>query len=409
MTSFITPAGAAGGDPPRPAEASSPAAILDAETAARRRLTHALGVELRRRLIPLVRANLIPLDAACRVLQDAGLAPLPRMWKVRLTPAVTRQAEHTSLDQAVTTSRDLFGQAVRQALGPAATIAFERPPQALAAGPRDRAGYRLYDIWSQSTVTALVRAETGDQARTKAVVMLRDALYELSGVMANVGTGASVQAEPDQPVELNVDTDAPHQLYPTPPSYTTGVTEARAARHLAMQAWQHQVRRIRAALIDALATGELDGHAGGHGPYGLVDDLLRDLGLSGLPHAHLYEIAAAIPLTVIADNPAAARLAAYRVVGDGCAVHPQDGLPITVSSTFREPDIVAAGEGGYLVTWHETYLVCLRATGSPRLAEHAVRLQLSVLAEQLPDIAAVPLTTVYLGEHIDHRLDPNRD
>ena len=77
--------------------------------------------------------------------------------------------------------------------------------------------------------------------------------------------------------------------------------------------------------------------------------------------------------------------------------------------SIRDPDVVAAGAGSYRVTWHETYLVCLRATHSPRLAEHAVRLQLSVLAGELPDIATVPLSTVYLGEHIDHRLDPDRD
>ena len=27
----------------------------------------------------------------------------------------------------------------------------------------------------------------------------------------------------------------------------------------------------------------------------------------------------------------------------------------------------------------------------------------------LPDIASLPLVTAYLGEHIDHRLDPDRD
>jgi len=417
MTTPTTPAGAAGVDPPHPGgpeltDTGTPASILYAEAAAWRRLTHALGVELRRRLIPLVRARLLPLDVACGVLHAAGLPPLPRMWRVKLAPTVTRQASHTSLDQAVTTLRDLLGQATRQALGPAATIAFERPPQALAAGPRNRAGLRPYDIWSQPTITALVRAETGRQARTKAVVMLRDALYELSGVMANVGDGASVQAEPDpyQPVELDVDTDAAHQPYTPPPSYgAEHITQARTARYLAMQAWQHLVRRLRAALIDVLLFGDVDAKAGRHAPYGLIDDLLRDLGLPGLPRAHQYEIATAIPLTVTADSPAAARLASYRLVRDACAAQPRYGLPISVSSTVREPDIIGVGERSYKVTWHQTYLICLRAIQSPRLAEQTVRLQLNVLAHELPDIATVPLTTVYLGEHIDHRLDPDQD
>jgi hypothetical protein len=115
------------------------------------------------------------------------------------------------------------------------------------------------------------------------------------------------------------------------------------------------------------------------------------------------------PLTVDVDTPAAALIAAYRLVRDATATCPQYGLPISVSVTVREPDITALGTGGFQVTWYETYLVCLRATHAPRLAEHAVRLQLSVLAETLSHIATVPLSTAYLGEHVDHRLDPDRD
>jgi hypothetical protein len=207
-----------------------------------------------------------------------------------------------------------------------------------------------------------------------------------------------------------VDTDAPRQPYTPPPGYGLGSTmEASTARRLAMQAWQHLVRQIRAELIDVLVAADIDDQPGRYAPYGLVDDLIRDLGLPGLPHAHLHEISTAVPVTVTADSPGTARLAAHRIMRDASATCPQYGLPITVSSTFRDPDIVAADSSGYRVTWRETYLVCLRATHSPRLAEHAVRLQLSVLAEQVPDIATVPLITAYLGEHIDHRLDPDRD
>ncbi len=176
-----------------------------------------------------------------------------------------------------------------------------------------------------------------------------------------------------------------------------------------MQAWQSQVRRIRAALIDALITTELGDRSGGHTPYGIVNDLLVDLGLPGLPLAHLYEITAAIPLTVAADTPAAARIAAHRLVRDAAATCPQYGLPISASAAFREPDIIDCGTRRFQVTWYETYLVCLRATHAPRLAKHAVRLQLSVLAETVPHVASVPLTMAYLGEYVDHRLDPDRD
>mgnify|MGYP001385164946 CR=1 FL=1 len=398
-------------EPPAGATVTA-AAVVWQEVAAWRRLTHALGDEVRRRLIPLVRANLVPLDVACQILQRAGLPPLPRRWAVQLAPAVTRRASATSPDQAVQTFRDELHLAVRQALGPAAIIAFDQPPQARATGPRDSAGRRPYDLWSQPVITATVRADTGDRARTTAVTRLLDELAGLVGVTADLDNAARVQVEPDEhtPVELDVDADAPFQPHPLPPLFGMGqLTEARTARHLAMQVRHHLAGQLRAALIDALVTGDLDAQPGRHAPYGLIDDLLRDLGLPGLPHAHQYEITTAIRLTVTADNPQTARVAAYRILRDASATCPQFGLPITVSSTHRDPEIVADGERSFQVTWHHSYLVCLRAAHCTQLAEQAVRLQLSVLADELPQIGTVPLTTVYLGEHVDHRLDPDRD
>lgn len=415
MTSPTTPPAAA---PPHsgdsaPTDPQTPAAILYAQATAWRHVTHALGVELRRRLIPLVRARLFPLDVACRVLQAAGLPPLPRMWTVQLAPNLSRHTHSTSPERAVTEMRDglhqAVRQAVRQALDLAATITFEQPPQALAAGPRDESGRRPYHILCQPVITATVRAETSDQAHTTTVALLRAGLPGVDADLADPGV-VYVDPDPHCAVELDVDTDGPHQPYTPPLVYGAGGTiEAGTARRLAMQAWQHLVRQIRAALIDVLLTGDIDEQPGRHAPYGLIDDLLRELGLPGLPHAHLYEIATVIPVTVAADTPAVARLAAYRLMRDASTTSPQYGLPITHSSTFRDPDFVAAGDGSYRVMWRETYLVCLRATHSPRLAEHAVRLQLSVLADELPDIATVPLSTVYLGEHIDHRLDAAHD
>ena len=222
-----------------------------------------------------------------------------------------------------------------------------------------------------------------------------------------------MHVEPDvcSPAELNVDTDAPYQAFPTPPAHDAGLsgTDAQTMRWLALDAWRLLVRNIRAGLIDALTNADLDDHPGRYAPYGLVDDLLRALGLPGLPHAHLYQISAAIPLAVNADNPTAARRVANRIVQGALAVHTRDGLPIASSGVAREPDIVERGDGSYRVTWHQTYLVCLRATHEPRLAEAAVRLRLGVLTDALPGIGAVPLTTEYLGEHIDHLLEPDRD
>jgi hypothetical protein len=382
------------------------AAVVWQEAAVWRHLTHALGVELRRRLIPLVRANLVPLEVACRILRAAGLPPLPQMWTVHIAANLRRRASSTSPDQAVTAFRDDLHQAVRQALGPATTVTFEQPPQALAAGPRDASGHRSYDTWGQPVITTVVRAETGHQARTTTVAALTAGL---PGVAANL-EAADAEPDPSTPVELDVDTDAPHQPYSPPPAHRRPhLIEARTARRLAMQAWQYQVRQIRAALIEVLIAGDIDDRPGCHAPYGLIDDVLRDLGLPGLPHAHLYEVTVAIPLAVTADTPAAARLAAYRTVRDASATCPQYGLPITVSATHREPDIVADGEDRYRVTWHDSYLVCLRGVHCMRLAEQVARLQLGVLADELPQVATVPLSTVYLGEYIDHRLDPDRD
>ncbi|MEV7628809.1 hypothetical protein [Actinoplanes sp. NPDC089786] len=393
---------------------TSPAAadVVRDEATAWRHLTHALGVELRRRLIPLVRGRLFDLDLACRVLNAAGLPPLPHMWTVQLTVNLRRRVSSTSMDRAVAAYRDDLDQAVCQALGPATTVRFYQPPQGRGTGGRHESGNRNYDLWGQPTVMATVRAETSYTAETKTVDTLLAALADLPGATADLDTTTRVHVEPDQetPVELDVDTDAPHRPYTPPPGFGPGSSiEARTARRLAMEAWQHLVRQIRSELIDALIVGDIDEQPGRNAPYGVVDDLLRDLGLPGLPHAHLYEIATAIPVTLTADSPAAARRAAYRMLRDASPTFPQCGLPITVSSRFRDPDIVAADADSYRVTWRETYLVCLRGTHSPRLAEHAVRLQVSVLAEQVPDIAGVPLVTVYLGEYIDHRLDPDRD
>ncbi|MDG4793658.1 hypothetical protein [Micromonospora sp. WMMD1082] len=393
---------------PEPSTATA-AAVVGQEAAAWRHLTHALGVELRRRLIPLVRANLVPLEVACRILRAAGLPALPEMWTVHIAANLRRRASSTSPHRAVTAFRDDLHQTVRRVLGLTATVAFEQPPQALAAGPRDDSGHRRYETWGQPVITAVVRAETGHQARTTAVAALTVGLAELPGVEASLG---ATDAEPDleTDVELDVDIDAPRQPCSPPPVHRLAhLTEACTARRLAMQAWQYQVRQIRAALIEVLIAGDIDDRPGCHAPYGLVDDLLRDLGLTGLPHAHLYEITVAIPLTVTADTPAAARLATYRAVRDASATCPQYGLPITVSATHREPDIVADGEDRYRVTWHDSYLVCLRGAHCTRLAEQAARLQLGVLADELPQVAPVPLSTVYLGEYIDHRLDPDRD
>jgi hypothetical protein len=379
------------------------------EADAWRCLAHALNVEVRRRLIPLVRANLMPHDLACRVLDDAGLPALPRLWTVRLTPVVRRHTHVTSTEQAITALRHDLDHAISQTFGPPATVTFDQPPQASATGRRERTGRRPYTIHGQPMLVVTVRAETRRQAYVSAGTLLATALRSLPGV--EVGDAVAIHVEPDPhgPVELDVDTDAPPLPYTPPPVPAGTLTEARAARQVAKQAWQYQARRIRAALIDALLTADFGDSPGGHGPYGIVNDLLVELGLAGLPHAYRYEITAAIPLTITADTPAAARITAYRLVRDAAATCPQYGLPISTSATFREPDITESGTGGFEVTWYETYLVCLRATHAPRLAEHAVRLQLSVLAETLPHIAEVPLTTAYLGEHIDHRLDPERD
>lgn len=405
MTS--TPPGNPAPDTERP-EPQTGAAIVWQEAAAWRHLTHALGVELRRRLIPLVRANLVPLQVACRILRAADLPPLPQMWTVRLATNLRRRATSTSPDRAATAFRDDLHQAVRQALGPA-TVTFEQPPQALAAGPRDACGHRSYDTWGQPVITAVVRAETGHPAPTTAVAALTVGLAGLPGVEADLGAG-DAEPDPSTPVELDVDIDAPHLPYRSPPVHRPAhLIEACTARRLAIEAWQHQVRQIRAALIEVLIAGDIDDRPGCHAPYGLIDDLLRDLGLPGLPRAHLYEITVAIPLTVTADTPAAARVAAYRAVRDASATCPQYGLPITISATHREPDIVTDGEDRYRVIWHDSYLVCLRGAHCMRLAEQAARLQLGVLADELPQVATVPLSTVYLGEYIDHRLDPDRD
>lgn len=410
---FTTPASPAPhGAVPEPPSSTAAAAIVWAEAAAWRHLTHALGVEARRQLIPLVRVNVVPLEVASRVLHRAGLSPLPSIWQVQLYASVTRKTSSTSQDRAAGAFHEEMNQAVRQALGPAATLTFEQPPQAWAAGPRGGAGLTPYDISSHPVITAPVRADTCHQARTESVAALLDALTGLAGVTADLDSTARlhVEPDPDTPTELDVDTDAPYQPYTPPPRYgAVQLTEALTARDLAIQAWQRQAKQLRSALIDALVIGDIFASPGAHAPYSTIDDLLRQLGLPGLPHAHQYEISAAIPLTVAADSPHEAHLAAYRMVRSAAATCPQFGLPITISATHRPPDIVEDGENGYRVTWHETYLVGLRGTHCTRLAEQAARLQLSVLTGDLPHVSAAALTTVYLGEHADHRLDPDHD
>jgi hypothetical protein len=242
-------------------------------------LTHALGVDLRHRLIPLITAGIFPLDTASEILTTSGLPPLPRLW-------------HTDLD------------AVSQ------------------------------------------RAE---------------------------------------------------------------IAGARAARDREGAAYRGQAALIRTALLTALDQGDIDSRSGVHAPFATVDDLLRNLGLTGLPRAHLHEVTAAIPLLVSASSAPEARIAAYRLLREVSATTPQYGMPITVAETFREPDITADRAGSYRVTWYETYLVCLRGIPAERLAEAVVRIQLGVLAADVPGIRDAPLHTTYLGEHVDHRLDPGRD
>ena len=171
-----------------------------------------------------------------------------------------------------------------------------------------------------------------------------------------------------------------------------------------------QVRQIRTALMTALYHGGIDSRPGAHGPYAMIDDLLRGLGLPELPRAHLYEVTATIPTTVSATSVADARIAAYRLLRDVSATTPQYGMPVTVAETFQEPDIMADGTDRFRVVWHATYLVCLRGSiPARRLAEAAVRIQLSVLADEVPGVIEAPLRIDYLGDHADHCLDPYRD
>jgi hypothetical protein len=282
------------------------------------------------------------------------------MWTVQLALAVTRQAAHATVDQALNAFHDDLDRAIREALGPSVLIDYPRPSQAQStfnSPDSEDAGSTRYEIWGHPVLTARVPAQTQHQAQARAVKRWRAAFAGLPGIEVDLGDpdGVYVEPYPYGPVELDVDTDALPEAFTPPPGHDGGrhITEARTMQRQALQAWQYQVRQIRAALIDVLVNAE--------------------------------------------------------VVCDAFAVHPQDGLPITYTYTFREPFIVAAGAGSYRVEWHETYLVCLRATHSTRLAEHAVRLQLGVLADALPGIATIRLTTAYLGEHIDHRLEPDRD
>ncbi|MFI7578307.1 hypothetical protein [Micromonospora sp. NPDC049497] len=389
---------------------SSADTLTRQEATAWRCLTHGLGVDLRRRLIPLVRTNLVALEAACRILQAAGLSPLPRIWTLHLTLACARPTDATALERAFAAGPGNREQGVRQALDPNVTITVDRLPHRRAAGPGDGPVHGPYEASLLVTLTAQVRACTGDDARAHALAAVHRAVAALPAPAVDLPAVQAVVLDPDprDPTDLSVDRDAPDTPYTPPPSREAS-TEATTARYLAAQAWHHRVRQIRSALIEALRTGDLDDRPGAHAPYQLVDDLLRGLGLPGLPTAHLYEITAAIPLTVTADSPTAARIAAYHLARDAFALQQQYGLPITLSAMVREPTIHDSGTGTFQVTWHETYLVCLRAAHSPRLAEEAVRLQLSVLSDTVAAPATIPLQTAYLGEHADHRLEAHRD
>ena len=158
---------------PATTEPPTLASILRQEAIARRHLTHSLGVELRRRLIPLVRANLMPLDVACRVLHRAGLTPLPRRWTVQLAPAITRTGSYTDADQAIRAFRNDLDQAAQAALGHAVTVQHPRPPQAVASSNPGADEVSAYDVWGWPVVTAQVRAETRRQAQTWMIEGLR--------------------------------------------------------------------------------------------------------------------------------------------------------------------------------------------------------------------------------------------
>ena len=64
-------------------------------------ITAGLGVELPRRLIPLVAAGMFPFDAACEVLQACDLLPLSRLWHAELQVRVTRRVAATGPRAAV--------------------------------------------------------------------------------------------------------------------------------------------------------------------------------------------------------------------------------------------------------------------------------------------------------------------
>lgn len=399
------------------------AEALHTEAHTWRLLTHHLGIDLRRRMITLARHGLLPLDTACDILHAAGLPPLPRQWTVRADFDLTRPSSQTTDDRTDDAVRDALDQAIRAALGPSATVEYPQrhatpPPDT----PTDNGDTTCREIREHPVVTALVRAEDRDQAWERMVAALRAAVASLPDTRAGLDRPdvAYIDPDPHDPQELhelNADTDAPYEPF-TLPAACVGrrltLSEARTARRLARQAWQQRVRDIRAALINAAVHGDIDPRPGQHEAYRLVNELLTDVGLAGLPRAHQYEVTATIPFTVTADDPKAARLAAYRLVRDASATHAQYGLPITIASTFRQPIIIAdrtpATDGpAYRVTWYETYLVCLRGIRSTPLAEQVIRLQLSVLADTLPGRTPITLNTTHLGERVDHRLDPARD
>ncbi|GGL17375.1 hypothetical protein [Mangrovihabitans endophyticus] len=403
--------------PDRPASAATgPATTVDVlheQALAWRILTHTLDVRLRRRLIELVTADEILLGDACEMLHAAGLTPLPRPWTLVLGATITCHTHHPDLTGAHTTAAEIVDRVARRTLGEhtsAELVDAELAPAGQACtlpGP-------CRELRAHAHVATQIRATTPDDADHTATAARQRlaAAWATAGVSCAQHTGHHTEPDPGAAATLDPDTDAPLTRCPPPAPHGVLRGDVEAAdlrRRLAEAAYEQRARDVRRALISGLVYTGLGRLAGEHRPYALIDDLLRELGLPGLPRAHLYRVAATVPVTVPASSNREARRAAYRLLRDAAAHVPQNGLPLTGSMHVREPEVTALTGGGYAVAWHETYLVSLRATHAPRLAEAAVRIQLSILADTVAHIAQVPLHTRYLGRRVDHRLDPDHD
>ncbi|MGN9811442.1 hypothetical protein ACTMSW_19055 [Micromonospora sp. BQ11] len=185
------------------------------EATAWRCLTHGLGVELRRRLIHLVRTNLVALETACRVLQAVGLSPLPRIWTLHLALSCARPTDATAVVQLFTADPGNQEQGARQALDPNVTITVDLPPHRRAAGPGDGPVHSTYEASLLVTLTAQVRACTGDDARTQAVAAVHRAVAALPAPLVESLTVQAVTIDPDprDPTDLSVERDAPYTPY----------------------------------------------------------------------------------------------------------------------------------------------------------------------------------------------------